>query len=196
MAIGEQMTTKADAKSYTFDEFMTFIDLPENRARIFELIDGEMVEKMPESFIPSHIGMTIGFFLNLYLRENPIGWVTGAAGGYRASAKDAFVPDVGYVSKARMPELPERLALLGPDLAVEVKSPTDKIIAMRRKVERYLALGTLLVWLVFPESKTVEVYTADEDADVVTLGVGDVVDGGAVLPGFTLPVSEIFKGLS
>ena len=62
---------------------------------------------------------------------------------------------------------------------------------MRRKAEYYLQNGSQLVWLVFPDNRQVEVYVPD--ADVVTLGETDTLDGGAVLPGFTLRVADIFN---
>lgn len=174
---------------YSLDDYHAFLDLPENRERIFELIDGELVEKMP-SFVPSRIGMEIGFFFKLFLRNRDIGYVTGEAGGYVMSNGQVFNPDVGYISKARLPEMPEREAPLPPDLAVEVMSPTDRKRDMRRKAERYLELGTPMVWLVFPDEQVVEVYVPDEDVHVV--GIDGVLDGGSVLPNFSLAVKEIF----
>jgi Uma2 family endonuclease len=179
-----------DKQLYSLDEYHAFIDLPENRERIFELIDGELVEKMP-SFTPSRIGMDIAFSFKLYLKDHDIGYVTGEAGGYIMSNGQVFNPDVGFISKARLPELPEREAPMPPDLAVEVMSPTDRKRTMRLKAERYLELGTRIVWLVFPDEQSVEVYVQDED--VTTVGIDDVLDGGVVLPGFLLPIREIFK---
>jgi Uma2 family endonuclease len=101
------------------------------------------------------------------------------------------MPDVGYISRARMPETPRREVLVAPDLAVEVKSPTDSKRKMRIKAEDYLAYGTKLVWLVFRDEQLVEVYSPDQE-DVIIVGIDGVVDGGDVLPGFTLPVARIF----
>lgn len=157
--------------------------------RILELIDGELVEKTP-SFVPSAVAMTIGAYLRLYVRERDLGYVTGADGGYVLNEGNVFIPDVGFITRARLPEAPAREAPVPPDLAVEVKSPTDTIRELRRKAEQYLAAGTRLVWLVFPDDRRVEVY--DGDADVITLSDGDTLTGGALLPGFTLSVRDIF----
>jgi Uma2 family endonuclease len=188
----EEMRKMAVEKlTYTVAQFQEFESLPENADRILELIDGEIVEKMP-SFTPSRIAAQIIFLLKLYLSQNPIGYVTGEAGGYVMSEGNVFNPDVGYISKERLPEAPEREAPVPPDLAVEVKSPSDLKRAMRRKAEKYLASGTRLVWLVFPDEQLVEVYVADKD--VQTVGIDGVLEGGDVLPGFTLKVSDIFAG--
>jgi Uma2 family endonuclease len=177
-------------KLYRSNEFLALESLPENAGRILELVNGEIVEKLP-SFKPSKLAMRIGHFLLSFADD--LGHVTGADGGYVMSETDVFNPDVGYISKKRLPVLPEREVPVPPDLAVEVKSPTDTKRALRLKVERYLAAGTRLVWLVFPEERVVEVYTPSED--VHTVGIDGLLDGGDVLPGFTLKVKDIFAGL-
>jgi Uma2 family endonuclease len=179
----------ADKLRLTQADYRSFIDQPENADRIFELMDGEIVEKMP-SFTPSKLSMRIGRFIGNYLDTQLLGYVTGEAGGYILSEQHTFNPDVGYISKARLPEIPEREVEGAPDLAVEVMSPTDRKRKMRNKAEIYLLYGTKIVWLVFPDTQMVEVYTPD--ADVVEKGVDDTLDGGEVLPGFTLTVRSIF----
>ena len=106
-------------RRYTLDEFHAFAERPENRDRLFELINGEIVEKMA-SFTPSRIAMRIGYLFSSYLDKNPIGYVTGADGSYILSPAYEFMPDVGYVSKERLPKEPEREVQGAPDLAVEV----------------------------------------------------------------------------
>jgi Uma2 family endonuclease len=176
-------------RTYSYDDYVKFQDLPENEGRIFELIEGEIVEKMP-SFEPSEIAITIGYYCKGYLIQNPIGRLSGADGGYIMSDEDTFNPDIGYISKKRMPEKPSREAPMPPDFAVEVKSPTDSKRKMRHKAEKYLAYGTQLVWLVFPDEQAIEVYVPDEDVKTVT--IEGILDGYDVLPGFILAVKDIF----
>lgn len=78
-----------------------------------------------------------------------------------------------------------------PDLAVEVRSPTDPFAAIERKVQRYLEAGSSLTWIVDPLRRRIFVRTAHNDM-VTTLTEADELDGGDVLPGFRLPVSEVF----
>lgn len=178
-----------DKQLYTLNEYRTIVDMSENRDRILELIQGEIVEKMP-SFTPSRIAVRISSRLSLYVDEHNLGYVTGADGGYIMSDEDVLIPDVGFISKMRLPEEPDREAPVPPDLAVEVMSPTDRKRALRRKAERYLELGTGMVWLVFPDERAVEVYVQDED--VKTVGIDDALDGGSILPGFALSVRDLF----
>ena len=77
-----------------------------------------------------------------------------------------------------------------PDLAVKIKSPTDTITEMRETAAYYVANGSRLVWLVYPNYRLVEVYRPE--ADVEILGEDDTLTGGDVLPGFALPVRAIF----
>lgn len=173
----------------TVADYHDFIDRPENRDRLFELIDGEIVEKMA-SFEPSEIASEINYHLKHYMKQNPIGYVTGADGGYILSDDYTFMPDAAYISKVSMPEKPKREVLGAPDIAVEVKSPSDSKRAMRRKAEIYLQFGTKIVWLVFPDTQLVEVYMPD--TDVIELGINQTLEGGDVLPGFTLAVATLF----
>jgi Uma2 family endonuclease len=176
-------------KTYTAAEFFAIEDLPENADRILELVVGEIVEKML-SFAPSRIAVKIGHYLSQYIDEHPIGYITGSDGGYIMSEGNIFIPDVAFISKARLPQEPEREAPVPPDLAVEVKSPADAKRGLRLKAEKYLISGTRLVWLVFPDEQLVEVYLASED--VRTLGLNDALDGADGLPDFSLHVRAIF----
>ncbi len=174
-------------KRYTIAEFHTFTEREDNKNRLFELINGEIVEKVA-SFTPSKLAMRIGRFIGNVSDE--LGYVTGADGSYILSEDYEFMPDVGYISKARLPEEPAREVNGPPDLAVEVKSPTDSKRALRLKAEDYLRFGTKMVWLVFPDEQLVEVYVPGQDVQEVK--IDGILDGGDVLPGFTLPVRDIF----
>jgi Uma2 family endonuclease len=113
-----------NSKTITLEEYRAISELPENADKLLELIRGEIVEKVP-SFTPSMIASRISTYLNMYLLKNKIGYVTGEAGGYIMDEENVLIPDVGYISKERLPETPEREAPVPPDLAVEVKSPTE-----------------------------------------------------------------------
>lgn len=142
------------------------------------------------------IALQIGTAINNYLKENPIGCVTGADGAYKMTERNRLIPEVGYISKERLPEIPQRETPVPPDLAVEVKSPYEKPRELHKKALKYLALGTPMVWIVYPEDRTVDVYrppqTAGDDARLQSLDYEDALDGGDGLPNFTLPLNDIF----
>lgn len=173
------------------DEFEDFINRPENSERRFELIDGEIVEKMPTE---EHgvVTLNIGSEVRTHVRQNNLGRV--AVEARHRGEDDEYndrIPDISFTSAERALPLTKQGAVPQmPDLAVEVKSPTDSIKGMREKANYYLKNGARMVWLVFPQKQLVEVYRPD--ADVEILNADDTLDGGDVLPGFALAVKDIF----
>jgi Uma2 family endonuclease len=77
-----------------------------------------------------------------------------------------------------------------PDLCIEIQSPNDTPLSMREKALYYLKNGSRMVWLLFTRRRQVEVHTPD---DIQILSIDDTLDGGDVLPGFTLAVKDIFR---
>ncbi len=100
-------------------------------------------------------------------------------------------PDVAYVSRARWDgAMPEGYGEFAPDLAVEIRSPRDRPGAVLAKVGDWLEAGTLLVWVIDPARTLVSVFRAD--GSQALLGMQDALDGGEVLPGFTMGLAELF----
>jgi Uma2 family endonuclease len=178
-----------DHKLYTVEEFEQIADSPENAHRLLELIDGEIVEKMPTQ---EHATIVANIVAALWIYNNvhKLGRV-GTEVRHRALANDRNVrlPDASlHMSKApfvRHGSVPEM-----PDLAVEVQSPDDTIKEMRDSARFYLANGSKTVWLVFPSKRIVEVYTPAED---LILTETDTITGGDLLPDFSLPVADVFR---
>jgi Uma2 family endonuclease len=128
--------------------------------------------------------------LDQFVDENGLGFITSSDGGYRFG-KDRYIPDAAFVSKDRQAEASdEAYAAIPPDLVVEVLSPSNDPAQMRMKVNNYLSVGTI-VWLVDPDKQRVEVYIPGEFVQVFEMD--DTLDGGKVLPGFQLPVKDIFS---
>jgi Uma2 family endonuclease len=172
------------------EAFDAYALLPENADRILQYVAGEVVE-VPSNPYASEISSFFIAALLAFVRPRGLGRVTGEAGGYRVMG-ERYAPDVAFVSKARQAELArEGYNPVAPDLAVEVDFPSTYAsqAQLRIKIANYLAAGTV-VWLVLPETKMVEVYAPGQP--VRLLRVDDTLDGGAVLPGFTLPLKDIF----
>jgi Uma2 family endonuclease len=171
----------------TVEEFDQFVQLPENADRLFEYVGGEITEVVSNNY-SSEIAARILIEIGIYVKSRNVGRVTGADGGYRVSG-ERYIPDVAFISREKQPE-PSHEAYnpTPPDLAVEVLSPSNDLSDIRIKLVNYLNAGTV-VWIVDPDKKQVEVYASGQ---AKKLGLNDTLDGGAVLPGFTLPVKEIF----
>jgi Uma2 family endonuclease len=106
-------------------------------------------------------------------------------------ADERYIPDVAYNSFAQQSKLTDDAYYPhSPDLAIEIMSPTDRERQILIKVGNYLAAGTT-VWVVYPDEEAVYIYTPGEKVQI--LGKEDMLDGGDVIPGFTLELSKIFR---
>jgi Uma2 family endonuclease len=180
----------------TVEEFEEYASLPENRDRKLEFVNGivlgedvEVVANQKSSEIAAFI---IGV-LAIYLRTHRIGRLTGADGGFIVG-QARVIPDVALMLFSRQPQNPNATYNpLPPDLAVEVVSPSDSAPYLAEKLAIYLA-ARITLWLVFPAWQRVHVYVPD--AVPVILNVGDTLTGGALLPDFSLALSELFAGFA
>jgi Uma2 family endonuclease len=114
----------------------------------------------------------------------------------RMPANLVRIPDVAFFRWKRFPrrELPDEGAPeIAPDLAVEVVSKSNTPREMERKLGEYFGAGVKLVWFIDPQARTATVYTSPTRSRVLT--VDDSLDGGKVLPGFSLAVSSLFANL-
>jgi Uma2 family endonuclease len=104
------------------------------------------------------------------------------------------LPDVAFVSIARVPEERSRVPTLAPDLAAEVLSESNTREEIAQKIREYFQSGTRLVWVIDPPTRSVAVYE-NAGQPQRTLAVTDVLEAGDVLPGFSLPVADLFRNV-
>ena len=128
---------------------------------------------------PRRLGTLVGFDSVIWLERYP---------------DRIRVPDMAFTSVERLPlgEDVPAYAELVPDLVVEIVSPSDSRRGVNDKARMWLSHGVRLVWVVYPETRTVAVHRADRDA--ATLGADDALDGMDVLPGFSCAVNAVFGG--
>jgi Uma2 family endonuclease len=158
----------------------------------YELVQGRAVEVTPSGIQASVVGGNVFAPLHAFVRAHKLGIVTMADGGFRLTPNDLRAPDVAFIGNAKLQELadPTKYAPFAPDLAVEIVSPGNTASEMREKVDIYLATGAHMVWVVYPDLRKVDVHLADGTAR--TIAADGTLDGGAVLPGFSLPVADLF----
>ena len=176
-------------EGYTIEEFEQLYLSPENSNRLLELINGEVREKMPTEEDGYMAGYMITAINNFALPKR-LG-IAGVEIRHRSSAdeRNSRLPDVAF-NKGKRSIVKQGSVPKMPDLAIEIKSPDDIIQEMRDTAAYYLANGSRLVWLVYPNYRLIEVYRLG--ADIQILGEEDTLTGGDVLPGFELPVREVF----
>lgn len=164
--------------------------------RLCELVDGVLVEK-PMSYPESRLMMELGALLRNHIRPGKLGWLAGADGGMRLRPGLVRMPDVSFVTRERVeavgPAAREQIAGMTPDLAVEILSPSNTKAEMARKRREYFASGARLVWQIDPDTRTAEVFTGPDQS--VTLDATRSLDGGDLLPGFSVALADLFAVL-
>ena len=158
----------------------------------FELVRGRMVRMNPPNPDHGEVSLTIGSAVRAHVRRHRLGRVFVESGFTLELNPDTVRgPDVSFV-RSDHPSIGSRTGFMrgAPTLAVEVKSPDDTRSALAAKAAEYLAAGTELVWIVNPETETVTVLAPSQPPQ--DLHMGETLDGGTTLPGFSLPLSEVF----
>jgi Uma2 family endonuclease len=160
--------------------------------RLCELVDGTLVEK-PMGQYEARLGGVIFLFIEKYLETNNLGYCYPADAMLRIVPRRVRLPDVSFVSWSQLPtrELPaEPIANLVPHLVVEVISESNTPRELKGKRDEYFQGGAKLVWEIYPKTQSARIYI---DPDTFQeIGPDGTLDGGDVLPGFLLPLSQLF----
>jgi Uma2 family endonuclease len=173
----------------TADELLK---MPDTGKR-YELIRGVLVERMPAGDPHSIAVVNFTYELTHYTRSVGRGVVRAGDPGYRLERNPDTVraPDVAWFAPSRLAEGTQGYPELAPDLAVEVKSPTNSRRELAEKAAMWLSFGSREVWVADPETVTITVYRPG--ADPITLDRDDELDGGDLLPGFSTLVGPLFS---
>ena len=159
-----------------------------------ELIRGVLYETMPAGMEHGEIVMKLGFMLNAFIIPRELGRLTGSDAGIWLERDPDTVrePDIAYISAGRLPPgvRVRGYAEVVPDLVVEIVSHSDGQREVGDEARMWLRYGVRLVWVVQPDTYTVDVYRPDRA--VVALDEHNALDGLDVLPGFTCAVRDIF----
>jgi Uma2 family endonuclease len=181
-----------NSRVYTVEEFEVIAEQPDNEDRLLELVDGEIVEKVPtelHSIVSGNIFSELREFVKLRNLGRVVFEVRYRVPGDETNSR---IPDVSFTRAERLLPVVEKGAVPQlPDLCVEVQSPNDTPKKMRDKAAYYLENGAQLVWLVYPKKRMIEVQYPDGEFDIFT--AGETLTGGDVLPGFTMLVSKAFE---
>lgn len=179
-------------RRYTIEEYLT---LPDDEGWRDELVRGRLVREPIPGGEHGWIQVILASALHGHADAHGLGVVLVESGYVLAESPPTVRgPDVSFVSRERIP--PEGVVRghwrMAPDLAVEVVSPSNRLAEMQEKVLEYLDAGSRMVWVVDPRTRSITVYRSP--AEIRLLRRGDTLDGGNVVPGFRLPVEELFPG--
>jgi Uma2 family endonuclease len=185
------MATATQAKLMTAEEFMA-ADLGDGT---FELVRGEVIEVPPP--MPEHgrVCVNTGFVLETYGRQSGRGYALSNDSAVLTERDPDTVrgADIAFYSHERWPrsEVGKTVPPVAPDVAVEVYSPGNRPGTMSRKVAEYLSAGALMVWVIYPASRSIAIHRSDDQPPLV-LHDGDVIEGLLELPGFRCAVADFF----
>jgi Uma2 family endonuclease len=163
--------------------------------RLCELVEGVLVEKAM-GYDESLLAVELLLALAAFVKRHRLGEVTGPDGTIRLMPGLVRVPDIAFTSRRNLPKkgAPRRaIPNLAPDLAVEILSKANTRAEMKRKLREYFEAGVRLVWLIDPRTRSAVVHTSPEM--MTKLAEDQVLDGGEVLPGFALPLRDLFECL-
>jgi Uma2 family endonuclease len=178
----------------TVEEFLT---LPDSDDKL-ELVRGELRVTPPPGAPHSVAGMNLILPLAIHVRERGLGFVFGDATGYVLTTlpRTVRLPDASFVRADRLPSegVGPGVFRFAPDLAIEVLSPSDSASTIEERLDDYATAGTTVVIVADPKRRSVMVVPTD--GPVRHLHEGDTLEVGEVLPGFSMPVVDIFAGIA
>ena len=158
-----------------------------------ELVKGELLTMSPAGAEHGAVIMNLAGPLAVFVKRNKLGIVFGAETGFtlERDPDTVLAPDIAFIRNQRIGALSKGYRDGAPDLAVEVISPKESKKKIETKTASWLQFGATAVWLVNPQTRTVEVRTITGETQI--LNEQDVLTGDRLVPGFSIPVAEIFS---
>ncbi|MCU0465640.1 MAG: Uma2 family endonuclease, partial [Anaerolineae bacterium] len=157
---------------YTREDLRRIEALPENANKVFELLNGRLylhessedAQVPPPSYLHAFIVSILVEILMEYLLKNRIGRLFMDNTGYDLPGSGTVIPDLSFVSQDRLlPVTATGVQPIAPDLAIEVVSPSNTPELMSDKISAYLSGGVKVVWVVYPLTRSVDVYTSESE---------------------------------
>ncbi len=155
-----------------------------------ELQAGQINIVGPSDIVSSEIGAEFSRQLGNWIKPRRLGRVFDAAGGFILPNTDLTAPDVSFVKAERLRQSVRYFGELVPDLVVEIKSQSDRIKPLEKKVQQFLAMGASVGILIDPDLYTVTIYRLNNNP--VVLANNDVLTIPELLPGWELSIAELW----
>ncbi len=174
---------------YTYEDWLS---IPEDRSRLYEIVDGELFVSPPPRFRHQQVAMNLSRMLSNLTREHGLGEVVQGPVGVRLGADTVTEPDVLFIAADRLHIVDGKGIVVGPpDLVVEVLSPSNREYDRTLKRKHYLASGVRELWIVDADERTVEVWRPGEPARTISSGS---VEWRVGERSFEVALAEIFRG--
>ena len=183
------MAATTTTKLMTAEELL---QMPKDGYR-YELMRGALRKMAPVGHMGGFYELRISSMLGVYVDANRLGRAYSSNTGFLLERDPDYVlaPDASFVRRERVEEVGESYGYFpgAPDFVAEVISPSDRYADVEDKVAEWLSAGARMVVVVNPRNRTVKVHTPDT---AVTLTEADTLDGGDAVPGWQLPIADIF----
>jgi Uma2 family endonuclease len=166
--------------------------------KLYEVVNGVEVEIPHMGFLAGTVASLLAYYINSFAIPRQLGVATSEVLFQLRPDSPQRRPDLAFVPYALWPPIADLdedpPAFVGvPAIAIEVLSKRNTALEIEEKLIEYLEAGVQLVWVVHPKLRRIYVHRSPSDVHVLNLG--DKLEGGSVLPGFTLPLQELFAAL-
>jgi Uma2 family endonuclease len=183
-----------EKKIWTDAEFMA---LNEDGHR-YEIVNGELIDMGNSGAKHGYVAIILSSALFSCVSTQKLGAMFDSSTAFKMKSGNKRSPDISFVAKERLQgleELPEGFLEGAPDLAVEILSPSNTVEEIYNKLVEYFENGAHLVWVINPKEHYVLVYRSSKEPDRLLKSI-DSLDGEDIVPGFSLPVADLFQKLS
>jgi len=189
-----QGETPPEKKIWTDAEFMAL-----NRdGHRYEIVNGELIDMGNSGAKHGYVCSILMILLGGYVRLHKLGAMFDSSTAFKMKSGNKRSPDISFMAKERLQgldDIPDGFLEGAPDLAVEILSPSNTVEEIDQKIIEYFDNGSRLVWLISPKQKYILVYRNAQEPDRL-LKSNDSLDGEEIVPGFNLPVVELFQKLA
>jgi Uma2 family endonuclease len=174
-----------------------FMALPDD-GHHYEIVNGELIDMGNSGALHGYIAIVLSSALFPMVMAQKLGALFDSSTAFKMKNGNKRSPDISFFAKERLQgitELPSGFLDGAPDLAVEVLSPGNVVEEIEEEISEYFENGARLVWVISPTQRYILVYRSAQEPDRL-LKSADALDGEDVVPGFTLPVADLFQKLS
>ena len=156
----------------------------------FELEGGKISVMGPSDIVSSEVGILFSRLLGNWVYPRRLGRVFDSAGGFILPDSNLKAPDVSFVKAERLRRSIRYFAEMVPDLAVEIKSQSDRIPTLQQKLKEYIEQGVQVGILIDPDEETVTIYRPT--GEPVELVGDDILTLPELFPGWEISISEVW----
>jgi Uma2 family endonuclease len=184
-----------DAPQVVSDALYRSLSMQHPDLRIEQTADGEVVIMAPAYSDTGLKNSELSGQLYVWNKQACLGYVFDSSTGFTFPNGAKRSPDTSWIEKSRWDALTAKqkkdFAPICPDFVAELRSESDRLTTLQKKMHEYATNGVRLGWLIDPRLKRAEIYRPGRDVEALDNPTS--LSGEDVLPGFTLDLTEIWE---